>query len=234
MTSEQIISTHLIPAFGHHQLRSITREQMQDFLDEKAQTLSRSVVGHARWFLNAIFKLAQGDGVVDRNPASELRIPRQCKPGRQLRPLTGEESDLYLSVLEPRELVFARLLIYEGLRPGEALAFRWAHVFEAELRLRVEQRVYRGNFDTPKNNKERDCGISPGTAAALAEVSHGANEKAGICRRTKKIARRSVYTTESTDRRHGAENLRQGFAGRVDLFDLYAHARPSLAAGHID
>ena len=71
-------------------------------------------------------------------------------------------------------------------------------------------------------------------ADRLAGVSHEANEKAGICRRVKKIARRSVYTTESPERRHGAENLRQGFAGRVDLFDLYTHARPSLAAGHVD
>jgi hypothetical protein len=60
-------------------------------------------------FLNAIFKLALSDGVVDRNPAAELRIPRQCKPGRQPRPLTEDESELYLSVLEPREQVFAGL-----------------------------------------------------------------------------------------------------------------------------
>lgn len=35
------------------------------------------------------------------------------------------------------------------------------------MRLRVEQRGYRGDFDSPKNNKVRDCGLSPGTAPAL-------------------------------------------------------------------
>lgn len=124
LTSEQIISTHLLPEFGGDLLRAISREQMQQFLDLKALELSRSVVAHLRWFLNAVFKLAVSDGVVDRNPAAELRIPRECKLGRDLRPLTVEEINRYVSVLEPREQLFARLAIYEGLRPGEILACR--------------------------------------------------------------------------------------------------------------
>jgi integrase len=34
----------------------------------------------------------------------------------------------------------------------------------------IESRVYKGEFDTPKNGKERESAISPGTLRALAEL----------------------------------------------------------------
>src|SRR5580658_8689467 len=40
-TSEQIIKSHLIPEFGKSLLHSIGREVLQDFLDRKAEKLSR-------------------------------------------------------------------------------------------------------------------------------------------------------------------------------------------------
>src|SRR5207249_6313258 len=46
MTSEQIILTHLKPAFGPKLMDTIRREDMQAFLDEKARSFSFSVVGH--------------------------------------------------------------------------------------------------------------------------------------------------------------------------------------------
>src|SRR5215831_15129372 len=51
-TSEQIITSHLLPEFGRTLLHSIRREELQDFLDRKALNLSASVVSHLRWFLN--------------------------------------------------------------------------------------------------------------------------------------------------------------------------------------
>jgi integrase len=82
---------------------------MQDLLETKAPDLSRSMVAHLRWHLNGVFKLAVSDGLVDHNPAQELRIPRNCRPGRATRPLTEEEVNQYLGVLDLRERLMARL-----------------------------------------------------------------------------------------------------------------------------
>src|SRR5262249_34421314 len=90
-TSEQIVKTHLLPAFGPALLHASRRDEMQDFLDRKALELSSSPVAHLRWFLNAIFKLAMSDGLVLNNPAAELRIPKKCQPGRTMRPMSEEE-----------------------------------------------------------------------------------------------------------------------------------------------
>jgi hypothetical protein len=40
---------------------------MQDLLDAKAATCSKSIVAHLRWYLNAIFKLAVSDGLLVRS-----------------------------------------------------------------------------------------------------------------------------------------------------------------------
>src|SRR5580700_7106232 len=140
-TSEQIIKSHLIPEFGMSLLHSIGREDLQDFLDQKAKELSGSVVAHLRWFLNAMFKLAMSDGLMLNNPAAELRIPRKCQPGRAMRPLTEEEVNDYLEVFALREKLIVRLAIFEGLRPGEILALRWKSI--ADTAICVEERVYK-------------------------------------------------------------------------------------------
>ena len=58
MTSTALIEGHLIPELGTKPLRTITREEMQDLLDGKAQALTGSVVNHLRFHLRDIFELA--------------------------------------------------------------------------------------------------------------------------------------------------------------------------------
>lgn len=166
-TSEQIIRKHLLPEFANDLLHTIRRDQLQDFLDRKAAELSFSVVAHLRWFLNGIFKLASSDSLISGNPAAELKIPKRCQPGRAMRPLTEEEVHTYLEVFDLREKLIARLAIFEGMRPGEILALRWKSV--ADGIIRVEQRVYKRVFNTPKNGKTREGAISDGTLELLNE-----------------------------------------------------------------
>jgi integrase len=167
-TTIQQINCHLIPELGEAILRVIEREELQAVLDRKAPDLSESVVGHLRWALNAIFKLALSDGLVSKNPAAELFVPPNCKPGKPRLVLTAEQLELYVSSLALRECVAARLTAIEGMRPGEFLARRWPDM--SGYLMRIESRVYKGKFDTPKNGKEREGAISDGTLRALAEL----------------------------------------------------------------
>jgi integrase len=157
----------LIAEFGNDLLHSVRREKLQDFLDRKALERSSSVVAHLRWFLNAIFKLAWSDGLIPNNPAAELRIPRKCRPGRTMRPLTEEEVNKYLEVFDLREKLIVRLAIFEGMRPGEILALRWKSV--ADEAIQVVERVYKRVLNTPKNGKAREGAISDGTRALLKQ-----------------------------------------------------------------
>jgi len=161
-TSEEIINGHLVEAFGSELLHKIRREDMQNFLDSKAGEYSYSMMAHMRWFLKAIYDLAMSDGIVNNNPAAKLVVNKgRCKAGRDVRPLTKDEVVSYLTVLDLRERLIARLAIFEGLRPGEILALRWRHI--GVVAALVEQRLYRGSFGSPKNGKAREVGLSSGT-----------------------------------------------------------------------
>ena len=179
-TSEQIVKTHLCSEFGKQLLHAVRRDELQDFLDRSALVLGSSVVKHLRWFLNAIFKLAVSDGLVLSNPAAELRIPKKCRPGRAMRPLTEEEVMDYLEVFDLRERLIARLAVFRRSAAGRDLCYpmegrpercdksRAARV-QAHLRYPEERQNARGS------HLGRDVGAAKGVARP-----RGGSESGGI------------------------------------------------------
>ncbi len=166
-TTENRIQHHLKGEFGERRLTDLGLKELQSFLNAKAETLSRSVVAHLRWDLRSVFRLALAEGYADRDPTAALFTPREAVPSPSLT-LSKEEVETYIDILEPRERVIALLAIFAGMRPGEILALQRRHVSGDCRKARIEQRIYRGDIDTPKTaNSARTAAIPPKTAAAL-------------------------------------------------------------------
>lgn len=164
-TTTERIQTHLLAAFENFELVDLTRDRWT-FLDQKARSLSRSVVSHLRWDLNAIFKMAADDAIIHGNPAGSLVTPKEAKT-KAKRTLTKEQVRLALSVLDLRERVIFLLAVLVGMRPGEILALRWARV-DSEM-IEVAQRVYRGLPDDPKTERgKRQAALPPDLACDVA------------------------------------------------------------------
>jgi integrase len=167
-TSEPDILRYLVPAFGAKSMQSITRNQMQSFLDEKGRYLSSSIVGHLRWHLNAIFKMAVSDGVLDFNPAAELFTPA-CKLAPAKRVMSKEEVRLALSALDVRARLIFRMAVFDGMRPGEIFAIKVGKIGNGSVL--IDRRVYGNNIDSPKGRKGKNTArivaLSPGTVADL-------------------------------------------------------------------
>jgi integrase len=151
----------LIKAFEDFELVDLSRDRLQKFLDQKARSLSRSLVSHLRWDLNAIFKMAAEDAIIEGNPAGSLVTPKEAKTRTQ-RVMTKEQVRLALSVLDLRERVIFLLAVLAGVRPGEILALRWGKV-DPQM-IEIAQRVYRGLPDDPKTERgKRQAAISANT-----------------------------------------------------------------------
>jgi integrase len=170
MTTEQRVRQHLVPEFYGELVSGITRETLQGFLEHKAQHLSRSIVDHLRWDLRSIFRMAVSDGILDFNPAEAIFTP-PCKPEAERRVLTPDQIRLALDVLQLRERLVFRLAVFEGMRPGEILAIQLGKIDESSLK--VDQRLYQGNIDTPKGRKgsrtSRTVALSAGSISDLLE-----------------------------------------------------------------
>ncbi len=146
-TSEPDIMRYLVPAFGKLRLETITREHMQEFLESMGARLSTSIVAHLRWHLNAIYKMAQSDGIVQFNPAGSLYIPA-CKITPAKLVMSREEVRVAICVLDLRARLIFRLAVFSGLRPGEIFAIRlgkigpcrWKSISESMKGTRLPER----------------------------------------------------------------------------------------------
>jgi len=119
---------YLLPQFGHCELVELTRDRLQQFVDETASSgLSKSVVDHLRWDLNAVFKMAFDDAITKGNPAGSLVTPKGARTTVK-RSLTIEETRSALSVLDLRDRIVFLLAVLVGLRPEEILALRWGRI----------------------------------------------------------------------------------------------------------
>ncbi len=168
-TSEPDIVRYLVAAFGNQLLSAISRNDMQLFLNQKAVSLSSSIVGHLRWHLNSIFKMAASDGLVDFNPAEALFIPA-CKAAPARPAISKDEVRTALTVLDVRERLVFRMAVFDGMRPGEIFAIQFGKIRESSVV--IDQRLYgSSNIDTPRGRKgkntTRTVGLAPGTIADL-------------------------------------------------------------------
>jgi integrase len=166
-TSEQRIRTHIIQDLGNQQMEVFTPRTLQAFLEEKAPTSSFSLVDHLRWDLSSIFEMAVAERVIAANPATRLYTPSAAKKGA-CPTMNATDVEMALNAVELREKVILHLAIFSGLRPGEILALQRCNVAADGSSVGIEQRVYRGDLDTPKNGKTRVAAVPPRAATMLA------------------------------------------------------------------
>jgi integrase len=167
-TSEDRIRAHIIKDLGNEQMVSLSTTGLQAYLESKAATRGFSLVDHLRWDLTSIGDLAVAEKVLPTNPASQLYTPTSAKKGAR-RVMTADDAEAVVGAVEFREKVIVQLTIFAGLRPGEILALQRRHVAQDRSSVEIEQRVYRGDIDRPKNGESRFVAVPPRTAAVLAE-----------------------------------------------------------------
>ena len=118
----------IIPFFGDMNLEDITWREVQQFVNQyKAyQTANQRVA-----VLSKVFKIAQMDGILTKNPASKrlLSLP-QKKSQRPPVPIGKlqeiRESIPYLD--EFREKAYLGIISYTGVRKSEALGLMWSDI----------------------------------------------------------------------------------------------------------
>ncbi|MCH7986148.1 MAG: tyrosine-type recombinase/integrase [Acidobacteria bacterium] len=161
MTNQDRIRYHLVSEFRERRLGSLTRDELQSFLDQRAEAgLSFSTVDHLRWDLKQVFNMAVAEGYLRKNPAALLFTPREAHRATK-RQLGWDEVRLIFAVLDLRELLICTLAIVAGMRPGEILGLTWGHIKHDHIEIR--QRVYRGKVDSPKTaHSVREVALSEG------------------------------------------------------------------------
>jgi integrase len=158
------IKHHIVGAFGSRTIASLTRDEMQNFLDER-KSLALSMVDHLRWDLKQILDLAVAENVLPRNPvyvsgSMLLFVPRECPhPNRPT--MNEKEVKKAIEVLDLRERVIVKLAVIAGMRVSEIFGLRRGRVKDDYVE--IMERVCKRDIDTPKTAKAmRHAALSSG------------------------------------------------------------------------
>lgn len=178
---EQILRTHLLPAFGAIPLLALGREAVEHYKHARAAAgaATGTIVKELRT-LQAMLNHAVAWEVIPRNPIAGVKAPRDLasRPPRwytadELQRLYQVESDPPPCITETERDLHRQyrwtwqLLANSGIRRGEALALRWADVGREELRILSEPGA------RTKSGKWRAIPISAGAEESLASLRAG-------------------------------------------------------------
>ena len=187
---QSTIKTHLLPAFGKQRLCDLQRLDIQTFVLQKLDKgLSWETADHLRNLLSKIYRTAKKWGYyAGDNPASEVELPEK-RPVREKHVLSPAQIPKLLAVLREPFRTMALVGILTGLRVGEILGLRWIDVDLDSGEIRVSQRCYRGDMDSPKTRSSRRTLPLPqmcADALRRLQAGSGPREKAALVFQTSK------------------------------------------------
>jgi integrase len=134
---EHAIGPHIKPALGRIKLKDLNPAQIRWFYRDRLDSgLSPATVHKLHVVLHKALKAAVADGLIPRNAAAGLKLPRITR--EEIDPLTEDESRRLLEAVRGDRLEGLYVLaLSTGMRQGELLALKWDDVDLEGRRLRV-------------------------------------------------------------------------------------------------
>ncbi|MFG1697718.1 tyrosine recombinase XerC [Nonomuraea sp. NPDC049309] len=119
---------HVIPALGKRKLRELSAQDVDEWLANKAQTLSTSTLRLIRSYLNRSVKRAMARDLVKRNVVDLCSVPSGQK-GRPSKALTLAQAEALLKAAEGTRMHgYLVMALLTGARTEELRALTWDHV----------------------------------------------------------------------------------------------------------
>ena len=135
-----------VALFGDQAIKDITPAALQLFLDDmKAQGYARRTVAARKTVLSLVFRYAMLHGYITNDPTTAIRVPKGLKVERRLSPDDEVIATIKENTDKPGGL-FPFLLLYTGLRKGEALALQYKDIDFENNTIRITKNLtYNGN-----------------------------------------------------------------------------------------
>ena len=164
----------LVEDIGGKRVKSLTPDHVEAAFEKRAaQGLSRSSLIKLRSTLGQALGWAERRGLATRNVARLVELPHTATPPAHGRSMTSEEARTFLTAAQGTWLeAMWILMLYLGVRPGEAAALSWYDVDFGEGvvhvrrgRKRIKGRVQVGTTKNP--GSVRSLEAPPQVMAAL-------------------------------------------------------------------
>ncbi|MGH4030845.1 site-specific integrase [Actinomycetota bacterium Odt1-20B] len=178
-TYRSLAKTHIEPDLGHAKLRELEADDLDEWLEVKADELATQSLRMLHSVLRRSISHAQRRGKAVRNVAEWVDVP-DGQPGRPSKSLSLEQGEAVLNAMQGTWIhVYVVLSLLVGVRTEEARPLRWTHVHiesagDQKPYVDVWRSVRRGG--ETKTRKSRRSLAMPRQAAAVLEA-HRARQK---------------------------------------------------------
>ena len=129
-----MIKNYLIPTLGEMRICDLRQLHLQTIIRSLSKKgLATSTMKKVKQLATQIMQVAVGSDLIMRNPFSEVKVPKKDPTKR--RPLTEKEIALITDNWRGHNLgSMAMIMLYCGLRRGEAMALDWTNIdFEKKI-----------------------------------------------------------------------------------------------------
>jgi integrase len=156
---ENVIDNHIIKELGHMKLKDLKPFHIQGLINSrKAQGLTRTLE-IIKLALKQMFDQAIENELMIKNPAKKIEMPSKEKIPK--RSLTDDEMKIVKSAkLTQKERAFVFVLLYAGLRRGEALALTKKDIDFKTGVIRINKNIsYKDGKPELKNYPKTEAGL---------------------------------------------------------------------------
>ncbi|MFG3416392.1 tyrosine-type recombinase/integrase [Streptomyces althioticus] len=127
--NHMMANKHLIPFIGKAKLKDLSADDVDDWLDDRAEVLATRSLRDLLAILRRSIAHAQRRDKAARNVALLVTVP-EGRPGRPSKALNLEQAKAVLAAARPSRLyAYLVLSLLSGVRTEEARPLTWDHVF---------------------------------------------------------------------------------------------------------
>ena len=148
-----LITAHINPAIGEHDIENLSRRDIQDFLSKQKTEgnirtgggkLSATSTNLILTVLNLAFEYACDMEIIEQNPCTRIRRSRE--DAKKVEAFTKDEQrkiEIEIMNSDDPRLFGILLCLYTGIRIGELLGLEWADVDLQHGFIAINKTVYR-------------------------------------------------------------------------------------------
>lgn len=197
-----MLDIHINPTLGHVQLQKLTMKQVQMFCSKLQERLSPGRVKNTHALLHAAIEHSVKEGLVARNVAEGVQLPRLESKERAV--LTLEQADQLLAASSEQLKMILTIAVTTGMRRGEILSLKWLDIDLERRFLQVRRNlvVIRGqgfHEKGPKTAHGRRKITLPHFVVELLKVHKAEQEKMKLADRSGWIEKGLVFCSEHGD-----------------------------------
>lgn len=157
---------YLLPEFASIPIKEVSDSELRKFQVRISKTVSPSRVNTVMQLLRSIMGQEYKEGNIRRDPS--LAVRRMQEPKVHIDPLSEDELEIAMEMIDDHYKPLFLTLAYTGARPNELCALRWSDIDWNGEYISITKGRVRGKEGLPKTKSgERQIPMMPRVAEAL-------------------------------------------------------------------